>query len=340
MKTIEATYRIVTPMFIGGGRRRPDDGVRPPSFKGALRFWWRALNWPRLRHEEGDDACALRRLHAEEADLFGAAAKSRDGRQAGGQSRILIRVKKQPSLQPIEDRWPNPHTQRGEESKSGYLGLGLFPMGEHRRRQGIRENQQFVVALAFKRGTSEKDVESIRDALLAIGIFGGLGSRNRKGFGSVAIERIDEESHVCSSCEEYVEKCRQVLQGGSAPFPPFTALNNKLRLGVINQLFPSARDAHSALARRYLAVRGQGGVVRGEDKLAFGLPLKDYEEDPNIRRASPLFMHIHPVSGKYLASCLYLPSVFHPNYPQGNELAFFHGVEVFMDKLDTVGVES
>jgi CRISPR-associated protein Cmr1 len=47
METIEAVYRIVTPMFIGGADQKPNDGVRAPSFKGMLRFWWRALNWGR-----------------------------------------------------------------------------------------------------------------------------------------------------------------------------------------------------------------------------------------------------------------------------------------------------
>jgi CRISPR-associated protein Cmr1 len=44
METIEAVYRIVTPMFVGGADQKPYDGVRAPSFKGALRFWWRTLN--------------------------------------------------------------------------------------------------------------------------------------------------------------------------------------------------------------------------------------------------------------------------------------------------------
>ena len=44
MNTLEATYRIVTPMFIGDAEQKATS-LRPPSIKGALRFWWRALNW-------------------------------------------------------------------------------------------------------------------------------------------------------------------------------------------------------------------------------------------------------------------------------------------------------
>lgn len=41
---ITASYRIVTPMFIGDAKQEAS-GISPTSVKGALRFWWRALNW-------------------------------------------------------------------------------------------------------------------------------------------------------------------------------------------------------------------------------------------------------------------------------------------------------
>ncbi|WP_143108945.1 type III-B CRISPR module RAMP protein Cmr1, partial [Bathymodiolus thermophilus thioautotrophic gill symbiont] len=44
MKTIVATYRIITPMFISGAKVTEAE-LRIPSIKGAIRFWWRALNW-------------------------------------------------------------------------------------------------------------------------------------------------------------------------------------------------------------------------------------------------------------------------------------------------------
>ncbi len=56
MEKLEATFRIVTPMFIGGADQTPSDGIRPPSVKGALRFWWRALNWGRFWKEKNDVA--------------------------------------------------------------------------------------------------------------------------------------------------------------------------------------------------------------------------------------------------------------------------------------------
>ncbi len=73
MQKLTATYRIVTPLFLGGADQKATD-IRPPSVKGALRFWWRALNWGRIRSECQNDADALCELNQHEADLFGAAA--------------------------------------------------------------------------------------------------------------------------------------------------------------------------------------------------------------------------------------------------------------------------
>ena len=87
-ETLEATFRIVTPMFLGGADQESDTGIRPPSVKGALRFWWRALNWGRFRAETETDEAALGDLHKEEARLFGSAADD----NGGGQGTFLLRV--------------------------------------------------------------------------------------------------------------------------------------------------------------------------------------------------------------------------------------------------------
>ncbi len=73
---IEATYRVTTPMFCGGVNQQEAE-LRLPSFKGVLRFWWRALAWSRL---QGD----LKAIKREEDALFGSAD--------GGQARVSMRL--------------------------------------------------------------------------------------------------------------------------------------------------------------------------------------------------------------------------------------------------------
>lgn len=43
METITFTCRVITPMFLAGADGRTPE-LRAPSIKGAMRFWWRALN--------------------------------------------------------------------------------------------------------------------------------------------------------------------------------------------------------------------------------------------------------------------------------------------------------
>ena len=91
-ETIEATFEIVTPMFLGGASSiELADAIRPPSVKGALRFWWRALQWNNYYQKTNqDEALALTRLHAHEARLFGHAANDRNLSQ--GQACFLLRT--------------------------------------------------------------------------------------------------------------------------------------------------------------------------------------------------------------------------------------------------------
>ena len=78
---IEATYRVVTPMFCGGAEPETHAELRLSSFKGVLRFWWRALAWSRL----GGD---LGRIKQHEDALFGSA----DGGQSSVSMRLAQRV--------------------------------------------------------------------------------------------------------------------------------------------------------------------------------------------------------------------------------------------------------
>jgi len=40
MEKLEVTFRIVTPMFLGGADPNIQAELRPPSIKGAMRYWY------------------------------------------------------------------------------------------------------------------------------------------------------------------------------------------------------------------------------------------------------------------------------------------------------------
>ena len=76
MQTISPTYRVTTPMFLGGAEQQAE--LRLPSFKGVLRSWWRALAWDRVKDAP--------RLRDEEEGLFGSSDEQ------VGQSKVLMRL--------------------------------------------------------------------------------------------------------------------------------------------------------------------------------------------------------------------------------------------------------
>jgi CRISPR-associated protein Cmr1 len=310
MDEIKATFRIVTPMFLGGANHEPD-GIRPPSIKGALRFWWRAINWGRALNESGNnEEAALKWLHQEETRLFGHAAN--DG--GGGQGVFLLRVTQQPkNLQTFEEKWPV------NQKPSGYLGLGLFESGKVEKgnyqphRKGIKEGQEFQISLLFKPSSAETDRASVVEALEAFGLFGALGSRARRGFGAVTLIELGGAPYKPSaSLSAYSERSAQLLKDCAASaspldYPPYTAITTESLFKVVVK-DKDARQTHSTLGSWYKKYRGQESTLRGKVKKPFGLPLAGVSED---RRASPLFFHVHQTGeSEFVGALLFLPALF------------------------------
>lgn len=242
MEQLEATYRIVTPMFIGGAEQSPDDGIRPSSIKGALRFWWRALNWGLFRTGSADDASALKALHEEEKRLFGLAAKTVKGKQVGGQGAFLLTVRHDEltSKQPLAV-----HNELKTKAAACYLGYGLIvaygnqnqvpPTQSGQLIRGcIDEGKLFTVTLTFR----DKIDGSVLNALKALGLLGGLGSRSRHGMGSVALEKIvSDEKEIWTAPttqEDYVTKVKNLMMPlATVPEPDYSAFSKESRVDIL-----------------------------------------------------------------------------------------------------------
>ncbi|RUQ41761.1 MAG: type III-B CRISPR module RAMP protein Cmr1 [Candidatus Competibacteraceae bacterium] len=311
MTVITATYRVVTPMFIGDADQKATS-LRPPSIKGALRFWWRALNWGNCRKKAGSVSEALNHLHQEEQRLFGTAAVIED-KKSLGQGVFLLRVSNQPKII-IDNSWPTNNTG------SGYLGFGIMESGQSSKknyqphREGIREGVDFELELYFKPGTNQTDVDAITETLKIWGLFGGLGSRARRGFGSVTLLKLNGQDTRLDQ-NAYRAAVKSVLANAvdTNSFPPYTALSRHSRFGILSTS-QDARLAHNQAGLLYKAHRGQTSALRGTAKIPFGLPLRLPLQgvDLESRRASPLIFHIHALrDGSFAGAVLYLPAEFH-----------------------------
>lgn len=192
-KKITARFEIVTPMFLGDAEQEATR-IREASIKGALVFWWRALNYSRLVQENrGDLNKALRTMQAREQVLFGGGDH--------GQSAVLLKVCRKPILQlGKKQEFLTDSNNNGVEGGACYLGYGL--MGAFGANAGELERPcftrgSFKVDLVFRKTVTKvdgKEVDVVRNvvsAVKAFGLLGGLGARNRRGWGSVALSSLE-----------------------------------------------------------------------------------------------------------------------------------------------------
>ena len=307
--SLKAEFQVVTPMFIGDGAQSASS-IRPPSIKGALRFWWRALNWSRCLQETDSETKALNQLHDEEAAIFGLAAKQdKKGEQQGGQGLFTLKVS-QPDKLPKVNNWP-----ANGNSPCGFIGFGLWGTNTSKQREAIAEGVNFTVELIFKKDVTDTVLAQLKEALIVFGLLGSLGSRARRGFGSVSITSINDESLQFSSLDEYrsvLDKYLPKDQSNNKSYPAFTAWT--VHSSVYS--YGSKNEARQALQILNASYKEARSVLSIEKKAYFGLPLADH--DTKNRRSSPFIMHIHPIGGAFQALVSFLPANFHDKHRSDN----------------------
>lgn len=248
MEKLEATYRIVTPMFLGGAKHEATS-IRPPSVKGVLRFWWRALNWARFRKGAADDTAALIKLHKEENLLFGNAAEEENGEQVGGQGCFLMTVKHR-SVTPTQPAF------QGFPGKAYLAGMGL------RNREAIPSDEKFEIVLLFRRGTDSAFKESMKETFRIIGLLGGFGSRSRRGFGSV-VKLVKEQEQLRLPTESEINTEIEWLKSKftTIGISPFSVLDINSLLYKATNDYNSACEAMEAVGRQMNLYRTNGTSV-------------------------------------------------------------------------------
>ncbi len=286
MNTITATYRVVTPMFLGGADPTTEAELRLPSFKGALRFWWRALQWGKVRNVE--------ELRHKEAELFGSSET--------GQSRVLLGMEHAISgTNKVTEHWPPTSWQR-------YTGYGLRDKGE---RCYLKPGTQWNVHVNLRRCSPEQRGQVLA-TLKLLGLTGGLGARSRKGWGSITLTGLEGADWTCPDSPTAWEKTLAMLVGQPAGSPaPWTAFSS-VATWKAAPARQNAQEAQQWLARRY-----QQTVKNTQPKsnrAQFGLPRMFKGSPRSERRASPLFLHVHQCpNGKALPTAIWLPATFLPN---------------------------
>lgn len=163
------SFRVVTPLFLGGAQPKDFAELRPPAIKGLLREWYRVIVGADVARDN-------------EARFFGGTTEK------SGQCPFLLSVDR--AMEGME-RWERQRVSAKAISGLNYLGFTLN-MGENIRK-GIAPGSQFELGAAFPRGAHQEAFQEQRRALLGtlwlLAHLGGVGSRSRRGIGSLALEK-------------------------------------------------------------------------------------------------------------------------------------------------------
>jgi CRISPR-associated protein Cmr1 len=183
VEIIHATYDIVTPLFCGGVQADTAE-LRLPSFKGVLRWHWRAVVWQALGQ-------AMEAIQKEEAAMFGS--------PGGGQGKVCMRQLRGGTQKGICVKDVLKDT-RGRTVGMGarYLGYGVmeaFGSEKKRTKDGELTRGCLVPPLALAielrcRGLEDQERARLLLALRAVGLLGAMGSKSRKGYGSLVLREL------------------------------------------------------------------------------------------------------------------------------------------------------
>ncbi|HWP39769.1 MAG TPA: type III-B CRISPR module RAMP protein Cmr6, partial [Tepidisphaeraceae bacterium] len=321
----ETTLELVTPAFLAGAEQYGNNAkegcdLRPATLRGQLRWWWRTM------HAGFIDVKTLRAL---EAAIWGDTNSS-------GAVRIILEPIGSVSPQPYDKRGK---AKFGDDHKKSPYGIpsevnpkkitpGLwyvsYGMDEtNRRRHYLEPGTSWRCRLVARPArylanrkdasdpakarqgreiTAEQALEQAKAALWLLCHFGGVGSKARKGFGSLAAESLT--NYTLESCQRGAEQLRQGLglpnnfQAGRAESPSLQQMLEPVEAAFswpnIWSVLDQVGFAYQTFAKKYR---------HKCEKMALGLPRRIGSpvqgtfnpKDPvtvNGRHSSPVHIHV------------------------------------------------
>jgi len=310
MNKIIFKCQSITPMFLGGADGEPD--LRPPSIKGAMRYWWRAMH----------GHLTIEKLKEKESHIFGNTEQ---------RSKVILRCK-------TSERLREKQFTKGAGMGIDYLFYAM-DMGANKRH--YFDDINFEVIL------KSKDKGMLREAAYAFWLLanlGGIGSRSRRGGGSFVITGVDVGGDLdfdfvsgardADAWAKDLKKGIEIIMQSTGIHSiqnktPFNTLQN-VGVHLVNKVHHQANSALNYIGQAFQEFRFDKGEddakqvrkymntydTEGKDtiqKASFGLPIsyrfkagqrfinatvetnnKDYN-----RSASSLFISIVQINGKY-----------------------------------------
>jgi len=337
MKKLTFELEFITPAFLGGADPLKPE-LRPASFVGLLRFWWRALK----------SECNIEELKEEETKIFGG-----NGKYA---SKVAIRVwgnvdlKEEPFKSFYRLDWSfdkNHRTLRGPHSGIGYLFFST--MLRDRVKGFIPAGSRFSISFVGEESYLNHYVAS----LWALVFLGGVGSRSRRGGGNLTvIDHYPKDLQISFTPKAYfgewlvenLKKAKELVGSSKTPCSEYSNLSN-IKIVLSPKEFNTWIEALNDIGNRFMNLR-----VKNRKKIfetaSFGIPVRHsngqfVEAEQDIkRRSSPIIIKLAKTTkGKYMWMVSWLSGRFLPKdvklvFGRDKQFPNFGLVEEFFQELE------
>jgi len=297
MQLIKFECESITPMFMYGADGSTPE-LRPASIKGVLRFWWRAIHG-NLGLEE------LHGLHGREGEIFGSTK-----RRSNASLRITTNEKSIKSFQALI---------KEVEDFNG-IKYNFYPIF-------MKKDEDYFASFTFELIVSSynhKALEEAIDALIYLNFFGAIGSRGRRGAGSIKVtvkentnKLFQEKLNLLNTNEirttqEFKNTLEQLMQNIKPhSSPTYTTFCKQLYIfnpqkdwkSALEKIAANFKDFRNSHKSRVMETPNFGFPIRHKDGSVFiGGQIqwnkKDEAKAVNIaeRRASPLLFKVFKTS--------------------------------------------
>lgn len=299
MEKIVFECESITPMFMYGADGKTPE-LRPASIKGVMRFWWRAI------HGNSN----IKELKEAESNIFGS---------TGRRSRVNIRVQYK-SIENNVDKNKNNVVKIEKIEKIPYLFYPFYL-------DGAEKEKKCFLNFKFKVILSSCDKKALKEACYSftlLSLFGGLGSRSRRGGGNFVITNISDTNYhqfLLQNTDNLKSIYEEIQEYFSETYKIDKVTDEYSTLNIENFKLSKAKtswsEALKEIGKKYSSFR-----KKKENKLlknaSFGLPIV-FENTIEVvtkpeyeRRASPMIIKILKVQNKYYLLVLKLNGEFLP----------------------------
>lgn len=275
MPKLELTLETVTPLFLAGADARGTPELRPPAFRGAMRYWLRAA----LGGVIGDNN--LKALHALESAVMG---NTDFGSPIQLQLRGDLKFSDQKILLHKDGR------QAGQ-------------------RKAFSIRQSFKLTMRQLRSNDEAIWQAACSALNLALLFGGVGLRSRRGFGTLRIANSSDATLVKPMPQKVTEWKKYIEDVTTQAITAAQRLAQSNNIKIVG--LPSSPTRYPCVSRGSLiriAETTDQSAIDTITELMRKMPQDQRLGGINPRQASPLWVRPIETEKGYSLLFVVLPS--------------------------------